>query len=793
MIILRFYQTGLFKSALRLRCAMYYRIIRNDIRRHKAITLTTMFFIAAAALLVALAAILVVNLVGAIDTLMTRAKTPHFMQMHAGELDRAQLAAFVAEHPEIADFQVLEFLNIDGAQIRFAARSLADSVQDNGFSVQSGKFDYLLDLDSNVINVADGELYVPIPYWQDGSANVGDKVQVAGQTFTVAGFLRDAQMNALLASSKRFLVSNHDYAAIRGFGNVEYLIEFRLHDLAALGTFETAYTAAGLNANGPTLTYPLFRTINAVSDGLMIGVILLISVLVVAIAFLCIRFTLLAKIEEEYREIGVLKAIGLRVADIKQIYLAKYAALAGAGSLLGYALSFAFKGMLLANIRLYMGESENAALAPLFGISGVLLVFVAIMAYVNGVLGRFRRISPAEAVRFGIAQEQAVGAKWLRLSTNRLLDTNTFLGVKDVLARAKLYATMLAVLVIAAFIIIVPQNLHNTISSKSFITYMGIGDSDLRIDIQQTDQIAAKAAAIAAAMTNDGDIAKFVVLTTKTFSVKLADGTGERIKVELGDHAVFPLTYAEGRAPTTADEIALSVLNADALGKTVGDGLPILIGGQEKTVTVSGIYSDITNGGKTAKAIFTDDAADTMWSVVTAELADNAHIGDKLADYAGRFAFAKVSDIDEYIVQTFGSTISAIGKAAYAAIFVALTTTALITLLFMRMLVAKDRYAIAVMKAFGFTNADITTQYVARAVFVLIVGVVLGTFLANTLGERLAGAAIAAFGAASFRFAVNLWLAYLVAPLLMAGAVLIATFWGTVDAGRIQISENMKE
>ena len=61
------------------------RAIRNDVLRSKAVALTTMAFVAAAAMLVALAAILVVNLSGAIDTLMTRAKTPHFMQMHAGE------------------------------------------------------------------------------------------------------------------------------------------------------------------------------------------------------------------------------------------------------------------------------------------------------------------------------------------------------------------------------------------------------------------------------------------------------------------------------------------------------------------------------------------------------------------------------------------------------------------------------------------------------------------------------------------------------------------------------------
>ena len=57
---------------------MYSKLIRNDISKSKAITLTTMIFVAAAATLVSLAAILMVNLSGALDTLMTQAKTPHF-------------------------------------------------------------------------------------------------------------------------------------------------------------------------------------------------------------------------------------------------------------------------------------------------------------------------------------------------------------------------------------------------------------------------------------------------------------------------------------------------------------------------------------------------------------------------------------------------------------------------------------------------------------------------------------------------------------------------------------------
>ncbi|NSW52641.1 MAG: ABC transporter permease [Anaerolineae bacterium] len=772
---------------------MYYRLLRNDMIKGKVITLTTMLFVAAAAMLVALAAILVINLSGAIDTLMTQAETPHFTQMHAGELDLARLEAFAVQNEAVAGFQAVEFLNMDGAQFLFAGGSLADSVQDNGFSVQNEKFDFLLDLAGNLITVSDGELYVPIAYIQDGTAQVGEMVSIAGRTFTIAGALRDSQMQPLLSSSKRFLVSQNDYDALRQFGSVEYLIEFRLHDLDDLGAFETDYTSAGLEANGPTLTYALFRMFNGLSDGLMIAVLLLVSALVIAIAFLCIRFTLLAKIEDDYREIGVMKAIGLRIEDIKKIYLTKYIAIAAAGSLLGYGLSFLFRDVLLANIRLYMGESDNTSLAPILGFVSVVLVFLAIVAYVNGVLGRFRKISPAEAVRYGMSQGKAGGARHFRLSINQLLDTNVFLGIKDVLARKSLYITMLAVLVLAAFIIIVPQNLHNTISSNSFITYMGVANSDLRIDIQQTDQIANKAVEIAEAMEKDQSISRFAVLTTKTFRVKLADGSQERIKIELGDHLVFPLAYTDGRAPAAENEIALSVLNANEMHKKVGDVITVIINGKETTLAVCGVYSDVTNGGKTAKAVFSDDSAEVMWSVITAELVDPSMVDEKIAEYANRFSFAKVSDIDEFIRQTYGGTIRAIGKASYGAIGIALALTMLITLLFMRMLIAKDRYTIAVMKAFGFTNTDIKAQYVARSVFVLVVGILLGTLLANTIGEILAGVVIASFGASSFKFVINPAFAYLLSPLLMAGVVLAATILGTLDAGQIQISENIKE
>jgi len=97
------------------------------------------------------------------------------------------------------------------------------------------------------------------------------------------------------------------------------------------------------------------------------------------------------------------------------------------------------------------------------------------------------------------------------------------------------------------------------------------------------------------------------------------------------------------------------------------------------------------------------------------------------------------------------------------------------------------------MKSLGFTNKDITIQYVARSLFVLIVGIVLGTLLANTLGELLASAVIASFGASAFTFVVNPLSAYLLCPLMMGCAVLVATVISTASAGQIKITDNIKE
>lgn len=772
---------------------MNRKIIQRDIAGNKAVSFLTVLFITAAAMLLSLAGILVTNLFGSIDRLMADAKTPHFMQMHTGDVDFEELEAFAEGNSAVEDFQVLEFLNVGGEKIRLGENSLALSVQDNGFSVQSSRFDFLLDENNRPAQPKDGELWVPVCYNRDYTVQAGDKAVINGKTFVVTGFVRDSQMNSTLASSKRFVVSAGDYAQLKEVGSVEYLIEFRLKDLSDLSEFESAYSASQMPANGPTLSWPLFRMISAVSDGIMIAVILLVSVIVILIALLCIRFTLLAKIEDDYREIEVMKAVGIRVSDIQSIYLAVYAVLAAAGCIMGFLLSLALRGPLQESIRANLGESGNDGLSFLLGMAGTLLLFFFILFFIRRILKRFRRISPVQAIRQGSEQENVRGGKSLRLSKNRWLSANLFLAVKDIAARKRLYLTMLFVIILACFIMVVPQNLYHTISDSSFVTYLGVGRCDLRMDIQQTEELEEKAGSVGEYLERDSAVETYAVFVTELFDQEQEDGTTEQIKVELGNHGAFPLQYVDGKLPSRDSDIALSVLYAEEMDKKVGDKMILLTDKGEKQLTVCGIYSDITNGGKTAKAAFQPGTREAAWSTVCVNLKQPGVLAEKTEEYSRKFPYAKVSGMEDYVTQTFGQTLRAVRTASVGAGFVAVVVTLLVILLFMKLLTAKDRYSIAVLKSVGFTGSDISRQYIWRSVLVVILGILLGSVLAGTLGERIAGAAISSLGAAAFQFTEDPLSSFVLSPVVLLFTALAATIAGTAKAGNLCISQSIKE
>ncbi len=760
-----------------------YKIVKKDFLRKKAVTLVVFSFVLLASMLVATGSNLVVQLTASLDYLFERAKVPHFVQMHAGDIDRETIADWARTNPMVKEHQVVEMLTVDGSALYLGSSesSEKESVMDVSFVTQNPSFDLLLDTENRVASVKPGEVGVPVYYMQEKNMKQGDTVRIKTpsfeKTFTVATFVRDAQMNTSLVHSKRFLVHPADYARLgTHIADSEYLVEFLLHNMEDLEKFADSYQASGLPGRGPAVDIMLFKVLNALSDGLVAGVVILLSLLLVGIAVLCLRFTILATIEEDYREIGVMKAVGVPEKNIRGIYLSKYMVMGAVAVIAGYGLSLTCNGFLTSNILMFIGKAPVRMGQQAVPVIAAGIIWLMVGFFVMVILRRCNRISAVEALRSGSTGDPVKARRMLKLTRSRLLGVNAFIGLGDIVQRFRMFALLCFVFFFCGALILVPVNFLTTIQSPAFISYMGIGKSQVRIDLRQTEDMQKRFESMVEAIASDNDVKRYSALVTSQFTLVKENGETENINIETGDLSVFPLDYLHGTTPENENEIALSVLNSKEMEKDVNDTLVLRDRGMDKKMRVCGIYQDVTNGGRTAKALLAADPQKVLWYTVSLDLVPGIDMAEKVSGYSDAFHPARVTNIDGYLEQTLGNTIQQLGMVTMVAVLVGLLVSVLITSLFLKMIIARDAGTIAIMKSLGFSLRHIRMQYLTRSLVLLGIGIVLGTVFANTLGQDIVSLLWSFMGASHIRFVIDPLQAYLVYPLLLVVSVSAATF-----------------
>ncbi|HYE09422.1 MAG TPA: ABC transporter permease, partial [Patescibacteria group bacterium] len=515
----------------------------------------------------------------------------------------------------------------------------------------------------------------------------------------------------------------------------------------------------------------IFLLFNAMSDAAVVMTIILISILLIIIAVFCIRLTFLATIDEDLREIGVMKAMGISKKDIKKVYLNKYRVMSVAAGIIGYLLSFAVVNLFNGNMRLYLSSDLSGNLKYILSLIAPLFVYFMIVMYCKKVLKRIDKISAVEALRSDVMEHGKNRKYSFPLLKNKFFSTNIYMGLRDVWKRFKLYRLLIFIFALCTFIVILPLNMYNTMNSPEFSTYMGIGKSDMRIDLRKTDTITEDFKKLQEALKNDSDIEKYAAYITCSYQVKNGSGSWDYINIETGDFSVFPLNYLEGRAPVGEGEISLSYANAsgDGLNKKVGDEVIVKVAGIEKTMKVCGIYQDITNGGKTAKADtslgLNEDAV--LWYIINMDVATGVDIGNKMDYYQNAYDSAQVNDVKEYTQQTLGNIIDQMSTIVIGGIAIAVIIVVLITALFLKMLLSKDMSQIAIMRSVGLTSKNIKHQYMAGTLMVLILGIILGVLASDYLGEFLVSMAMSSMGAARIQFVDVAWQTWLLCPLAL--------------------------
>jgi len=206
---------------------------------------------------------------------------------------------------------------------------------------------------------------------------------------------------------------------------------------------------------------------------------------------------------------------------------------------------------------------------------------------------------------------------------------------------------------------------------------------------------------------------------------------------------------------------------------------------------VSGIYQDVTNGGRTAKANIEPNHEKAMWYNISVDVSTS--VTEKVAEYKEMFDEAKVIDTEGYVKQTYHNMISQLKLLMILASILAILLAILITSLFLKMLIAKDTSQIAIMRSIGITSKDIRTQYITKSLMVLNLGIIFGTIMSNTLGEKLVSIALSIMGASKIDFVVNPLQSYVLCPLVLMVIVTITTLISITSIKKFSISDINQE
>ena len=754
---------------------MLTRLLKADLARGTVVAATLTALIALASMLMSAGTSLVVDSLAATSRLSNQAKLPDLVQMHAGTVDSETIDQWAATRSDIADHEVIKTLPVPRQELTINGRNQSESYNEPAFVTSPKRLDLLLDDQGNPVDPRPGEVVLPIHYRAIEAANVGDTVTVTagGRTTTlkVVGFARDAQMNAAMIPSKRLVISSEDFSTLeQQIAEPEYLIEFILADGARPGSVINSYKEeAGLPSNGQDLSASMIELANSLNTMLIVAVALVVAIVLAVVAMLALRYTVLAAIESDLAQIAVLKAIGAPHSRIRSLYVIKYLALSAVGATVGYAAGQPLATKLEAPTTLYLGTPPRTVWSVGIPILAVLVLAAVIVGFTWLSLRRIGRISAIEALRNGTSASLRPRRQRWRLSGVRRLPVQVWLGAREALRPSN--ALLLGVLALCTFTMVLPTNVSTTLSNPQVATYLGVGQADLRIDVRTGVQ---DLATVEKEIDSDPRVTRHTTVLRRSYKMSTSRGGWEPVIIDIGNHGAFPMKYISGHRPTTDDEVSLSYSQAKATGAKEGSTVTVQTADGDKDLTVTGVYQDITNNGKTAKATF-DDGAPALWQVIYADTHSTDQASAFARDLNEKYPGVQAIGMNQYASQFFGATGSQVHRITMMACAIALGLSFLITVLFTVLIVSRERPQLGVLLALGCTRGAIARQYLIRFGVLALTGIALGLLGSFTLGASAIGAVMSSRGAPDPQLLPNPWLV----GLLLPGA-LLATVIGAV-------------
>lgn len=454
---------------------MYLRILKKDLKRKKTMNAIVLIFIVLASMFIASSANNLLTVATALDEYFELADVPDYWYATPYQEEAERLRAFVRENGyglnsvELVQIDPRDIL-VDGECLEYGNTVVLSDPRGSKVFDGEGK---------EITQVGDGEIYIPAGIFNSEKDDFREgaviEIEFEGEkkSFVLKGVTKDALFGSSMMGMTRFLVSEGDFEFFNRDGQTKFVsLSVYSDDPDYMEKFNEIDLRTTMNVDraGIKMMY--------IMDTLTAAVVLVVSICLILISMVILRFTIHFTLSEEFREIGVMKAVGIPDYKIRGLYIVKYLAISTAGSVIGLILSVPFGSLLIGSVSkniIISGENK-------FFVNVLCAVATAgtVVLFCYFCTRKIRGFSPIDAVRSGQTGERFHKKSVIKLSSVHLAPV-VFMAVNDILSGMKKYISMVLIFTLGLLLIIIPINTINTLKSDGLITLFNMADCDLAI------------------------------------------------------------------------------------------------------------------------------------------------------------------------------------------------------------------------------------------------------------------------------------------------------------------------
>lgn len=673
-------------------------------------------------------------------------------------------------------------INVQGERFEYSSSVVLAQIGDTKVFDGNGQ---------EITRVNDGEIYISAEIFHSvqNDFHIGGKIEITseGKTkeFTLKGFTKDALFGSSMMGMTRFLVSDND----RHFFESETCTKFYsllvyTSDDAFTEKFEAlnVKTIMSVDRAGMKMMY--------IMDMLIAAIVLIVSICLILISMVILQFTISFTVSEEFREIGVMKAIGISNRKIRGLYILKYFAISVVGAILGLTLSFPFGNLLIQSVSnniIISGQNKtflNVICAV--GTAAVVVWFCYLCTH------KIKKFSPIAAIRNGEMGERYQRKGLLRLGKSHLTPA-AFLAVNDVLSSVRRYLSMILIFTLGLLLVIIPVNSINTLQSDKLLPLFNMADCDLVISQEllfsangtNEEMIDKKQEEVKETLLSHGIRADVFQEIMFRFYILHGDKKMSSLAFKgKGEVRADEYTYLEGTPPENDGEVAITYLVADKIGAQIGDKVKIDMGGEVREYRVTAINQSMNNFGEGIRFYEGDDvdynyaAGSFGIQIRYRDNPDGETLRERKKLLKRVFDETDVYEAGEYISYMIGDVAGQLEGVKSLILGIILCINILVAVLMVKSFITKEKGEIAMLKALGFGNACLVAWQSMRIGMVLLISIVIGTLISTPLSKLTIEPIFHMMGAYSIEFDVVPLEVYVVYPLAVLAATVLAAVTG---------------